>query len=67
MDVSHFIFSASKCDETMFFFFEGHMLHKDLMVGHNPHFETKNTYLKSIKGIGGGTQRYVACSLTEDQ
>ena len=30
------------------------MLHKDIMVGHNPHF-------------GGGTQRYVACSLTEDQ
>ena len=39
------------------------MLHKDIMVGHNPHFETKNTYLKSIKGVGGGTQRYVACSL----
>ena len=40
------------------------MLHKDLMVGRNPHFETKNTYVKSIKGIGDGSQRYiyVTCS-----
>lgn len=38
------------------------MLHKDLMVGRNPHFETKNTYLKSSKGIGDGSQRYVTCS-----
>ena len=44
------------------FIFQGHMLHKDLMVGRNPHFETKNTYLKSTKGIGDGSQRYVACS-----
>ena len=44
------------------FIFQGHMLHKDLMVGRNPHFETKNTYLKSIKGIGDGSQRYVKCN-----
>lgn len=45
--------------------FQGHMLHKDLMVGRSPHFETKNTYLKSIKGIGDGSQRYVTCSWSE--
>ena len=38
------------------------MLHKDLMVGRNPHFETKNTHFKSIKGIGDASQRYVTCS-----
>ncbi len=36
------------------------MRHKDLMVGRNPHFETKNSYLKTIKGIADGSQRYVA-------
>lgn len=51
----------SKCEELFFLFiFKGHMRHKDLMVGRNPHFETKNSYLKSIKGIADGSQRYVA-------
>ena len=32
------------------------------MVGRNPHFESKTLYLKSVKGIGEGSQRYViAC------
>lgn len=43
------------------------MHHKDLMVGRNPHFDTKNTHLKSNKGIGDGNQRYVACTETENQ
>ncbi|RMX56555.1 hypothetical protein pdam_00007227 [Pocillopora damicornis] len=29
----------------------------DLMVGRNPHFESKTLYLKSVKGIGEGSQR----------
>ena len=29
------------------------------MVGRNPHFESKTLYLKSVKGIGEGSQRYV--------
>lgn len=52
----------SKCDEFSCFIFKGHMHHKDLMVGRNSHFDTKNTHLKSIKGIGDGSQRYVACT-----
>ena len=28
------------------------------MVGRNPHFESKNTNLKSNKGTGNGSQRY---------
>ena len=55
----------SNCHEIMLLF-QGHMLHKDLMVGRNPHFETKNTYLKSVKGIGDASQRYVTCSESED-
>ncbi|KAJ7327348.1 hypothetical protein OS493_027038 [Desmophyllum pertusum] len=35
----------------------GHMLHKDLMVGRNPHFENKNSYLKGVKGIADGNKR----------
>ena len=35
------------------------MRHKDLMVGRNPHFETKSSYLKSSKGVADGSQRYV--------
>ena len=43
------------------------MLHKDLMVGCNPHFENKNSYLKSVKGIGDGNKRYVVSSKQSDQ
>lgn len=33
------------------------------MVGRNPHFESKTLYLKSVKGIGEGSQRYVINAL----